>query len=334
MGINNHSDCHKELFNSLMKMSSNPVFITDGKSLYDYNQGFSNLFDEEQIQALMATKRKLTDIFVTDIENFEQNWLEQNSKEKYVTIIDNIINIEHTFILKSEPIANQNLYIVYLQNISNKLEYETSLLQLLYNDRNTNLPNRTKLIEELQSGKLNETSVCLIDINSFKEINDFYGHRTGDYILDEIGKIISKEINHDKELSVYKFPADIYCIVNCGFEKEYFEATVKRILDTIDKSVFFHDLHEINSRVTAGISFSNKNNKLITADLALQSAKKDHKDYVIFYEELDNLQEYENNMKWTKKVKNALKEDNIIVVYQPLINNDKSVQKNMSAWFV
>ena len=69
------------------------------------------------------------------------------------------------------------------------------------------------------------------------------------------------------------------------------------------------------------VSFSNKNNKLITADIALQSAKKDHKDYLIFYDELDKFQEYENNMLWTKKLKSAFIHDNIEVYFQPLVNN-------------
>lgn len=322
MGINHYSDNHKELFSSLMKTSLNPIFITDGKSLLDYNQSFANLFSEEQIQSLISAKESLVDIFITDIKDFKKNWLIESTQEKHVSIIDNIISNKHTFILKSDYIINNDIYLVYLQNITKRIEYETNLLRLLYSDANTKLPNRTKLIENLQNKQLNETSVCLVDINSFKEINDFYGHRTGDFILNEIANIITKEISHDKELSLYKFPADIYCIVNCGFEKEYFESTIKHLLDSIDKEVFFYEQHEINSRVTAGISFSTKNNKLITADLALQAAKQDHKDYVVFYEELDNLQEYENNMKWTKKVKSALKEDNIILVYQPLINNN------------
>lgn len=96
---------------------------------------------------------------------------------------------------------------------------------------------------------------------------------------------------------------------------------IKNIIDKIYKEVFSYEQYEIDTRVKAGISFSTKNNKLITADLALQAAKKDNKDYLVFYDQLDNLQEYENNMKWTKKLKNALTNDQIIVYYQPLINN-------------
>ncbi|MDZ7819721.1 MAG: EAL domain-containing protein [Aliarcobacter sp.] len=49
--------------------------------------------------------------------------------------------------------------------------------------------------------------------------------------------------------------------------------------------------------------------------------KKDHKDYLVFFDELDKFQEYENNMHWTKKLKSAFINDNIEVYFQPLVNN-------------
>ncbi|MEJ5169126.1 MAG: EAL domain-containing protein, partial [Arcobacteraceae bacterium] len=57
------------------------------------------------------------------------------------------------------------------------------------------------------------------------------------------------------------------------------------------------------------------------ADLALQAAKKNHKNYIVFYDELDNLQEYENNMTWTKKLKVAIADDKIVVYFQPIVDN-------------
>ena len=69
------------------------------------------------------------------------------------------------------------------------------------------------------------------------------------------------------------------------------------------------------------ILFSRKVDKLITADIALQSAKKDHKDFIVFYDELDKFQEYEKNMYWTKKLKSAFVNNNIKVFFQPIVNN-------------
>jgi predicted signal transduction protein with EAL and GGDEF domain len=94
------------------------------------------------------------------------------------------------------------------------------------------------------------------------------------------------------------------------------------LFSTNSAIVFKIDSYEIDTRITAGISFSAKNNKLITADLALQAAKNDRKDYLVFFDELDNINKYKDNMIWTKKLKNALTNDKIIVYYQPLVNND------------
>jgi EAL domain-containing protein (putative c-di-GMP-specific phosphodiesterase class I) len=44
--------------------------------------------------------------------------------------------------------------------------------------------------------------------------------------------------------------------------------------------------------------------------------------YLVFYDELDKFQEYENNMFWTKKLKSAFVNDNIEVYFQPLVNNE------------
>jgi diguanylate cyclase (GGDEF)-like protein len=187
----------------------------------------------------------------------------------------------------------------------------------------TKVPNRAKLIEELQSNNLTLEAVCLLNINSFKEVNDFYGHKAGDTILIDVAKLIYEKIAQEGEhIKLYKFPADNYCISNTKENyQENFIDLIKTIIESVYKKVFLFEQYEIDIRMTAGISFSNKNNKLITADIALQSAKKDHKDYLVFYDELDKFREYENNMLWTKKLKSAFINDHIEVYFQPLVNN-------------
>jgi diguanylate cyclase (GGDEF)-like protein len=185
------------------------------------------------------------------------------------------------------------------------------------------------LIKDIQDDEIGINSLAVIDIKSFKEINDFFGNRIGDQVLKAIVRIINSVIKFvENKVTLYKFSADVYCISNYGLTHKDFENIIIYVLGAIKSEIIKEDEYEIDVNATAGITFSPKNNKLITADLALQAAKKQNKDYIVFYEELDDLREYENNMLWTKKLKNALDKDNIIVYYQPLINNKtKKVDK-------
>lgn len=204
-----------------------------------------------------------------------------------------------------------------------ELQHEFNIRKLLYMDNLTQLPNRVKLIKDLQDDLVGIDALAVIDINSFKEINDFFGHRIGDNVLKAVVDIINHMIIFVKDkVTLYKFSADVYCLANHGLSHKDFEDLTIYILGAIEAEILREDEHEIDLRATAGITFSTKNNKLITANLALQAAKKQNKDYLVFYEELDSLREYENNMLWTKKLKKALDKDNIIVYYQPIINKE------------
>jgi diguanylate cyclase (GGDEF)-like protein len=246
----------------------------------------------------------------------------KKDEEASLLIFDYIDFPKNKNLIKNKVKFCQHLY-------KKELEHEEKLKRLLYIDNLTQLPNRVKLIKDIQDDEIGINSLAVIDIKSFKEINDFFGNRIGDQVLKAIVRIINSVIKFvENKVTLYKFSADVYCISNYGLTHKDFENIIIYVLGAIKSEIIKEDEYEIDVNATAGITFSPKNNKLITADLALQAAKKQNKDYIVFYEELDDLREYENNMLWTKKLKNALDKDNIIVYYQPLINNKtKKVDK-------
>ena len=228
-----------------------------------------------------------------------------------------VINNKEQFLKNSEEDI-LFMYNLYLRD----MKHEANVQELLYVDRLTKLPNRAKLIKDVQNDDIGIISLAIVDINSFKEINDFFGHKVADNILKGVSNLIEDAISDYKDkVLFYKFPADTYCLANRKLTNQEFEKIIISIDSMLDRKVFHEDSHEIDVSVTSGVTFSTKNNKLITADIALQTAKKDHKSHLVFYDELDNLQEYKSNMEWTKKLKIALEKDNIIVYFQPLVNN-------------
>ncbi len=210
-----------------------------------------------------------------------------------------------------------------------ELNYQTSINKLLYTDSLTQLPNRVKLIKDLQNDSLHINALAIIDIKNFRGINDFFGIRIGDKVLKHTKELLTKyiELVHNR-VTLYKFPSDVFCLANINLSKKEFQNLVFYMLSGINNQIIKEQEYEIDIDAVAGITFSTKKNKLITADLALQKAKTENKLYLVFYEKLDNLEEYESNMYWAKKLKKALLDDDVIVYFQPILDNrTKKVQR-------
>jgi len=271
----------------------------------------TNYFELEVLDEIFSkNKEKFSELpvlIVGEYDNIE--------KYKHLLVYDFIDIKKYDTLLLNKIKFCQMLY-------KKELEHENNIQKILYMDNLTQLPNRAKLIHDVQNTELGINALAVIDINSFKEINDFFGHRIGDVILKKVVDVINEMTKFVRnKVILYKFSADVYCLANTGLMKQDFKDMVMYILGSIESNVIYEGEHEIDIRATAGITFSPKNNKLITADLALHAAKQQHKNYLVFYEELDNIREYEKNMLWTKKLKKAMDSDNIIVYFQPLVNN-------------
>lgn len=314
----------EEFSNSIINNIDYPIFSIDSEKVIFSNDHFFKLLNCSSLEEINSKYKNIADIFEKEegcITNFD-NKIFEKCENKNIKVCINSNNVKKYFSLQKIALTHNNTSIMILHDISHEIEHKHELYKLLYTDNLTKFPNRAKLIEELQSNNLVLEAVCLLNINSFKEVNDFFGHKVGDAILIDVAKLIDEKIKSEGEhVKLYKFPSDNYCITNTKDCQESFINLIKNIVESVYKKVFIYELYEIDIRITAGISFSNKNNKLITADIALQSAKKDHKDYIVFYDELDKFREYENNMLWTKKLKSAFINDNIEVYFQPLVNN-------------
>ncbi len=304
------------IVNLLLPIENKEIFIATSK---------------DEMLTILNSKQIHT--IILDSQNINLDHLNSTLKFRYkdipILIIGESANVAHHDILiydfldlKSDThIAFNKIKFCY--NLYQKeILHESNIQQLLYVDNLTGLPNRAKLIKDLQSDDIGVISLAIVDINSFKEINDFFGHRIADNILKDVAFLIEDSIaQYHNSVLFYKFPSDTYCLANINLSNKEFEGIILQISKILDKKVFLEDSHEIDVSVTSGITFSTKNNKLVTADIALQTAKKDHKPHLVFYDELDNLQEYKSNMEWTKKLKFALEKDDIIVYFQPLVNN-------------
>lgn len=212
-----------------------------------------------------------------------------------------------------------------LLEINDKLEdmvWEKSLklMEKSYRDDLTGVYNRSKLISDI--GGLQNISALMLDIDNFGELNNLYGNDIGDEILKQFAKRLQKEFG---DHCVYRTCADSFIVIIQYITDDTAVLDACKKLHTLSCSepFFVSEGHYIYLSVAIGASKINQYPKeaLTEADSALEQSKKQKKLYVIYTPNSSILDIYKTNIEWTYKINTALKEDRIVPVFQPIIDN-------------
>lgn len=194
-------------------------------------------------------------------------------------------------------------------------------------DRLTHLPNRLKLIDDIEGhSNFNSSHLALINIDTFKDINDLYGYDIGDEILIQVSKRIRDFCINSN--FVYKLPNDEFAIFTTSdMSEEDFFKMIKKLLDKISETKFDIANQSIYISFSCGIA-SNKDSLLIKANTALQAAKKQSKNIVNYKDSLDAKEQITKNIDALLLLKNAIANNQITPYYQPIYNTKtKKIEK-------
>jgi len=153
----------------------------------------------------------LTDLVQSDFNKKELNKLFDLLKEKS-EIKDCSISFERIglqgmlhYIVDASIILIEDTMLFYTiwRNVTEELEKERLIEHMAYHDALTGLHNRAyfvgivqKKLIELSAAPTRKSALVLIDLNRFKQINDVYGHATGDQVLQHVATIIEKKLCH------------------------------------------------------------------------------------------------------------------------------------------
>jgi len=228
------------------------------------------------------------------------------------------------------PDSHDVIQFIFLgQDVTDLFKKEEELIRQIYTDKLTNLPNRTSLLSDLEKGK---HSLAILNIDSFREINDFYGPIVGDSILKEIGNRL-KAFEKEKKYKVYKLSGDEFAVLFIyPYSKEKILKIVEFIRDLVTEKPFVYKDNSIYITATIGISSLESDlmekgysfpgqSLLIKADMALKKAKGLQKTMVYYDDSYRIFEEYEKNIFWATKLREAIKSDRIVPFYQPVVNN-------------
>ncbi len=229
-----------------------------------------------------------------------------------------------TFVYK---VANQKItkaeYMIRCNDITSYIMTEAELKNQLFLDQYTHLPTRLQLVDDLKQPIKHKgthaQTLLYIQIDSYEEINEFFGIDTGHKLLKDIALWLQENVP-TKNTKVYKFDHNNFAMhTSSRINLADLETYLRHLNSKISNENFLirETSHDIS--LTIGVA-RGKSNLLKHAYLALKEAQRTNKSYKIFNK--NNIQEekYLQNIETNKNIKQALADDRIVPFFQPILN--------------
>ncbi|MEA1917433.1 MAG: FIST N-terminal domain-containing protein, partial [Campylobacterota bacterium] len=295
-----------ELFNNIIEING----------FFTYGEFYSNQFLNETLTLLAMSEKPLEEkveqsnrlnLTTTSTVQALSNLIAQTSKE----LNDVNVHLQHKIDEKTTELTNIN----------------ASLQNQLHTNHVTKLPNRVALKKALQN--LDFYGLLLIDIRDFQNINDLFGNDIGDITLKSFGEFLyyfAKERGWD----VFNLSGDEFVLLSYDVQnEEYCIDLANKLISNIDglNSDVIKEKIGVDVDININISIScNVDNPIEHAHMAMNYAKTNNQQVIVYRDELKLEKRYEDDIKWSKIVASAIKEDCVVPFYQPIISSDGVVK--------
>ncbi|SMC08490.1 EAL domain-containing protein [Nitratiruptor tergarcus] len=315
------------------------IFLIKNSLDEDFLHGIAEKL--EKLQAQQVAKTKFFTVFHAHIKIFLQNFSKykhilleilDNTPQKTLEKIKN--HLEEKYFNEAQKlnsiffaiIAFYIIALIFILLLLYKLEKDNRALKQLQksledqtlHDDLTKLYNRKAFKKDVR--KIKQPFFALVNINSFKHYNDFYGNATGDHILREVAKILKKITPHHYNAKFYRIGGDDFGILIDEKIPIDDANLAKTIIEYFDKHKITFKSVEIYLAVSIGIT--RKRPLIETADMALKYVKQHSSlHYCIYDDSLGFFQRIKENLKKSKILKEAIDKDLIIPFFQPIIDN-------------
>lgn len=278
--------------------------IDDGLSNFSHTQFVSSAYFEVFDHMLFLDCKEMTYRYLTLLESYSShkkigdyyNYIVRKTRyyQRYGTSeeCDKVYREFYKTSLKLNEVDDA----MRVENILSKINLTQALFDLktirnenkqLENashiDELTHLYNRRyllKLKSKVLIGQDNfQLGYVMLDVDYFKEYNDFYGHFKGDEALRHVADILIK--HNKKDIYASRYGGDEFLVLFVNYTKEQIEHYIQCIQKDLKTCNVPHEKSKCASQLTLSIGFSNgyatnetlHNHLLACADKALYQAK-------------------------------------------------------------
>jgi diguanylate cyclase (GGDEF)-like protein/PAS domain S-box-containing protein len=219
-------------------------------------------------------------------------------------------------------------YVGALHDLTELKQGEAKIAHQALHDALTGLPNRTLFNERLAEAMLEvsklkgKLALLFLDLDNFKNINDSLGHAVGDKLLSAAAKRLMGLVR-DQDTVARLGGDEFIMILNNPSGKDQAMGAANRIIKAMSRPFWIND-REMYITASIGVTIypddgENLEALVSNADMAMYQAKKVGKNTTrIFTKDLDT--RIKRRMSLEKSLRNAIKNNELIVYFQPKVD--------------
>ncbi|MCA0987467.1 bifunctional diguanylate cyclase/phosphodiesterase [Guptibacillus algicola] len=320
---------------SIIESANDAVITADHKGkILSWNKAAETIFG---YRAKEVIEQPLKTIMPSGFRVAHQNGLERYQKTQEKRVIGQTVELEglhksgRTFPIElslSTINDGERAYFTgIIRDITERIESQKRIEELVYRDDLTHLPNRRMLHDHLSScieqavNHPQTIAVMFLDLDRFKQINDVFGHRVGDELLKEIARRTQSCLAKKDLLA--RQSGDEFVVVLPHTSEFQVGNVAKEIIKVISEPFLFEKL-ELYTSTSIGISLypgdgTTADTLLKHADTAMYEAKKEGgSQYSYFTNEINSV--ISRKMLLETGLRKAIEREELQVYYQPQVN--------------
>ena len=305
------SDVLTEVMLNHLRLSENGIAVLDPQDIFVFhNQAFARMFNldlasivgwhVDQWMEWMFTKRGGVNIEYDRL----QDWLDYVHsvyRSKPFRRFESDM-VDGTWLLVSEQVYDQGYIVTHCADITLQKQTEKKLTDALseikhlaQTDELTGVPNRRYLLgrlrEEFIRAQRYSRSLCLaiLDLDHFKNINDQYGHASGDLVLKHFARFVHAHLRRGDVLG--RVGGEEFCVLLPETQLDEASSVLNRITEALAAEQIDEFTPGFSYTFSSGVAqisgdpLQNCNMLFSNADKALYQAKAAGRNRVIAFQE-------------------------------------------------
>jgi diguanylate cyclase (GGDEF)-like protein/PAS domain S-box-containing protein len=219
--------------------------------------------------------------------------------------------------------------VITFSDTSERKRFESQLQYLADHDPLTGLWNRRRFEEELERHVAVAArydpggALMVLDLDSFKHINDTIGHHAGDDLVRAVATVLREQLGDTDILA--RLGGDEFAVILPRADRGQAARMAACLVEAMRGRAFAAGGHPIRVTTSVGVMMlgdreATASETLIAADTAMYAAKDKGRDGFMFYVSDPNQGQPRSALTWSERIRGALAEDRFELYCQPILD--------------